>query len=260
LNGRGTRCVTRQSWAQLRALTPARIALGRAGAGLPTSAYLEFQAAHARARDAVHAKLDLNGMLENIAARGWPALNVHSAAQTREDFLRRPDLGRALSAESKARLSEPMVAPDVVIVIGDGLSSIAVERNAIHVLERLWPAIAATELQLAPIIVAEQARVALADEIGEILQARLSVMMIGERPGLSAADSLGIYLTYAPRLGRVDSERNCISNIREGGMSAAEAAAQTANLIRSMLTHGASGILLASRMGRLAQQTVNPGS
>ena len=252
MNERAPPAVIRQSWARLRVHTPARIALGRTGGGLPTPAYLEFQAAHARARDAVHAKLDVNAMLEKIAGRGWAALNVHSAAQSREEFLRRPDLGRALSGESKARLSEPMVAPDVVIVVGDGLSSIAVECNAMPVLERLWPALAEAGLQLASIVVAEQARVALADEIGAIVQAKLSVMMIGERPGLSAADSLGLYLTYDPRVGRVDSERNCISNIPAGGMRAQEAAAQAADLVGSMLAHRASGIALASRMGRLA--------
>jgi ethanolamine ammonia-lyase small subunit len=246
--------VIQQSWAQLRAYTPARIAIGRAGNGLPTAAYLEFQAAHARARDAVHAKLDVNAMLEQMTARGWAAHNVRSAAQSRGDFLRRPDLGRALSAESKARLSEPMVAPDVVIVAGDGLSSVAVERNAIAVLEHLWPQLRAAAFQLAPIVIAEQARVALADEVGELMQAKLSVMMIGERPGLSAADSLGLYLTYAPRVGRVDSERNCISNIRDGGMSAQAAAAQTADLIRAMLAHRASGVLLASRTLRRVGQ------
>jgi ethanolamine ammonia-lyase small subunit len=258
VNERAPPSVIRQSWADLRALTPARIAIGRSGGGLPTPAWLEFQAAHARARDAVHAKLDVNAMLEKIAARGFAALNVHSAARSREEFLRRPDLGRALSAESRARLSEPMVAPDVLIVVGDGLSSVAVERNALSLLEHLWPRLRAAAVQLAPVVVAEEARVALADEIGEIVQAKLSVMMIGERPGLSAADSLGMYLTYDPRLGRVDSERNCISNIREGGMGAEEAAAQAADLIRSMLAHRASGILLASRTGRLPERNSNP--
>jgi ethanolamine ammonia-lyase small subunit len=236
------------SWAALRKHTPARIAIGRAGFGLPTRAYLEFQAAHARARDAVHAKLDVDATLQEIAALGWPVIGVRSAAESRQAFLRMPDLGRTLSAESKVRLSEPMVAPDVVIVVGDGLSSVAVERNAIPVLEVLGNRLANIGLQLAPIVVATQARVALADEIGELLQAKLSVMMIGERPGLSAADSLGMYLTFEPRVGRLDSERNCISNIREAGMTAADAAARAVDLIRSMFQHRASGVLLAARM------------
>ena len=250
MNERAPPSVIRQSWAQLRAFTPARIAIGRAGSGLPTGAYLEFQAAHARARDAVHARLDVDAMVEQISGHGWAALRVHSAAPSREEFLRRPDLGRALSAESKARLSEPMVSPDVVIVVGDGLSSIAVERNAISVLEHLWPSLRAQGLQLAPIIVAEQARVALADEIGELLQARLSVMLIGERPGLSAADSLGMYLTYAPRTGRLDSERNCISNIHREGMAAEHAAAGAFDLVQSMLRFTASGVALSVEKAR----------
>jgi ethanolamine ammonia-lyase small subunit len=237
-----------ESWLALRRHTPARVAIGRVGSGLPTHAYLEFQAAHARARDAVHAALDVDAMMQSLAACGWPAIPVRSAAADRQAYLRTPELGRRLSAESRARLSEPMVAPDVVIVIGDGLSSVAVERNAVPVLQCLGPRLAAAGLQLAPIILVVQARVALADEIGELLQARISLIMIGERPGLSAADSLGIYLTFAPRVGRVDSERNCISNIRDGGMSAADAAAEAAELIHCMLEHQASGVLLASRL------------
>jgi ethanolamine ammonia-lyase small subunit len=242
-----------ESWLALRRHTPARVAIGRVGSGLPTQAYLDFQAAHARARDAVHAALDLDAMMQSIAACGWPVIPVRSAAADRQAYLRMPDLGRRLSAESKARLSEPMVAPDVVIVVGDGLSSVAVECNAVPVLQCLGRRLAAAGLQVAPIFVAVQARVALADEIGELLQAKLSLIMIGERPGLSAADSLGIYLTFAPRVGCVDSERNCISNIRDGGMSASDAAAQAAELIRCMLEHQASGVLLASRMRGLVQ-------
>jgi ethanolamine ammonia-lyase small subunit len=140
-----------------------------------------------------------------------------------------------------------MVAPDVVIVVGDGLSSVAVERNAVPVLAALGRRLADMRLRLAPIVVASGARVALADEIGELLQARLSVIMIGERPGLSAADSLGMYLTFEPRRGRVDSERNCISNVHAGGMTAEAAAARAVELMRTMLAHRASGVLLASR-------------
>ena len=140
--------------------------------------------------------------------------------------------------------------PDVVLVVGDGLSSVAVERNAVPVLEPLCKQLADLGLRSAPIIVASQARVALADEIGELLQAKLSVILIGERPGLSAADSLGMYLTFEPRRGRVDSERNCISNIHAAGMRAEDAAARAVDLIRSMLKHRAAGVLLAARIAR----------
>jgi ethanolamine ammonia-lyase small subunit len=238
------------SWVALRKHTPARIAIGRAGFGLPTRAYLDFQAAHARARDAVHAQLNVDATVRDIAARGWRVISVASAAESRHAYLRMPDLGRTLAAESKARLSEPMVAPDVVLVVGDGLSSVAVERNAVPVLELLCKRLADLGLRLAPIIVASQARVALADEIGELLQAKLSVILIGERPGLSAADSLGMYLTFEPRRGRVDSERNCISNIHAAGMRAEDAAARAVDLIRSMLKHRAAGVLLAARIAR----------
>ena len=149
-----------ESWLALRRHTPARVAIGRVGSGLPTHAYLEFQAAHARARDAVHAALDLDAMMQSLAACGWPAIPVRSAAADRQAYLRTPELGRRLSAESRGRLSEPMVAPDVVIVVGDGLSSVAVERNAVPVLQSLGPGLAAAGLQLAPIILAVQARVA----------------------------------------------------------------------------------------------------
>jgi ethanolamine ammonia-lyase small subunit len=235
------------SWTALRRHTPARIALGRSGFGLPTTAHLAFQAARARARDAVQAALDAAAIMSEIGARGFDVLRVESAAASRQTYLRMPDLGRTLSVESRERLSEPMLAPDVVIVVGDGLSSVAVERNAVPVLALLGRRLRDIGLRLAPIIVATGARVALADEIGELLQARLSVILIGERPGLSVADSLGMYLTFAPRRGRLDSERNCISNIHAAGMTAEAAATRAVELIKSMLEHRASGVLLAAR-------------
>ena len=242
------RPVVQQSWVALRRYTPARIALGRAGNGVPTQAHLAFQAAHARARDAVHASLDAQAFADRLASSGYPAITVRSAAADRQAYLRFPDLGRTLAAESKARLSEPLVAPDVVIVVADGLSSVAVERNAFPVLQALWDRLQERRYEIAPVVVALQARVAVADQIGEVLQAKLSVMMIGERPGLSAADSLGMYLTYAPRVGRLDSERNCISNIHANGMSAEDTATQACRLIDSMFTYRVSGVALAQRL------------
>jgi ethanolamine ammonia-lyase small subunit len=241
------------SWAALRRHTPARIAIGRAGFGLPAKAYLDFQAAHARARDAVQASLNVDELSKNIAGCGLRFIVVKSAAPDRQAFLKRPDLGRTLAADSAARLSEPMVAPDVAIVIGDGLSSVAVERNAVPVLNALCRKLRESGSVLAPIVIATQARVALADQIGELLQARLSIMMLGERPGLSAADSLGMYLTYQPRVGRLDSERNCISNIRAKGMTAEDAAAHAFDLVQSMFARGASGVPLAVKRARKAQ-------
>jgi len=233
-----------QNWIALRRHTSARIAIGRIGCGLPVKAHLEFQAAHARARDAVHASLRVDSILDALSAFDARVYVVQSAAADRQAFLRQPNLGRVLSAESNGRLSEPMIAPDIVVVIGDGLSSIAVERNAIPVLKNLLPGLQNLGYLLGPLVIATQARVAIADQIGELLQARLSVMMIGERPGLSAADSLSLYLTYEPRLGRVDSERNCISNVRDGGMPAEAAAERAIELIKAMFARRTSGVSL----------------
>lgn len=233
-------------WAHLRRYTDARIALGHAGTGLPTAAHLAFQAAHAQARDAVHTPLDTAALLASLEERGWPAIPVTSAAPDRAAYLKRPDLGRQLSEESQRRLSEPLRAPDVVLVVGDGLSGTAVQANAIPVLEALIPKLQGAGLHVGPVVVATQARVALGDPVGALLQARASVVLIGERPGLSAADSLGLYLTWDPRPGRVDSERNCISNVRVGGLAPAAAAAQTASLLDAMFAQRRSGILLAA--------------
>jgi ethanolamine ammonia-lyase small subunit len=245
VSARRSHHVVPQSWLALRGYTPARIALGRAGNALPTSAHLAFQAAHASARDAVHAGLDAEAFAKKIASCGYPVLSVRSAAPDRYAYVRFPDLGRTLAAESKAQLSEPLIAPDIVIVIGDGLSSIAIERNALAVLQALLPQLQERDYRVASIVVALQARVALADQIGELLQAKLSVMLIGERPGLSAADSLGMYLTYFPRVGRLDSERNCISNIHANGMAAKDAADEARRLIEAMFAQRTSGVALA---------------
>lgn len=231
-------------WAHLRRHTDARIALGHAGNGLPTAAHLAFQAAHAQARDAVHTPLDAAALLTALEERGWPAVPVSSAAPDRAAYLKRPDLGRQLSEESQRRLSEPVRAPDVVLVVGDGLSGTAVQANAVPVLEALIPKLETAGLHVGPVVVATQARVALGDPVGALLQARASVVLIGERPGLSAADSLGLYLTWDPRPGRVDSERNCISNVRAGGLAPDAAAEQAAALLAAMFAQRRSGITL----------------
>jgi ethanolamine ammonia-lyase small subunit len=250
MTDRPARPATADGWIALRRHTPARIAIGRAGFGLPAQAYLDFLAAHARARDAVHAGLNVEALAQDIAHCGLASITVRSAAADRQIFLKRPDLGRRLAADSATLLSEPMVAPDVAIVIGDGLSSIAVERNAVAVLQPLCTKLRAGARVVGPIVIATQARVALADQVGELLQARVSIIMLGERPGLSAADSLGMYLTYAPRTGRVDSERNCISNIHSEGMAAEHAAVGAFDLVQSMLRFSASGVALSIKKAR----------
>jgi ethanolamine ammonia-lyase small subunit len=215
--------------ADLRRFTPARVALGRAGNGLPTAAHLDFQAAHAAARDAVHAPLDVAALRADLAAGGIPSLAVHSAVPDRRTYLLRPDLGRRLRDADRASL--PAVPGALVFVVCDGLSAIAVQRHAA-------PLIAATRPLLpgpsAPVIIAEQGRVALGDDIGEAMGAAAAAVLIGERPGLSAADSLGVYLTWQARTGRTDAERNCISNIRPDGLPIAAAAAKLLWLIEAM--------------------------
>ncbi len=229
-------------WARLTALTPARIGLGRAGASLPTREVLRFGLAHAQARDAVHEALRPDDLAAELAALGLETVQVESAAATREAYLRRPDLGRALSQESRAALPAAPGEFDLALVVGDGLSATAIHRNAAPLLARLLPLLRTGGLRLAPVVIASQARVALGDEAGELLGARLVAMLIGERPGLSSPDSLGVYLTYAPRRGLTDEARNCISNIRPGGLGYEEAAFRLAWLANEALRRGLSGV------------------
>jgi ethanolamine ammonia-lyase small subunit len=209
-------------WTNLRELTAARIALGRCGHSLPTRELLGFQLAHARARDAVHHGLDPQLL------RGKQTIHIKSAARDRGTYLRRPDLGRRLNPESASSLSRGEW--DLVIAVADGLSAIAVNRHAEPLLVALAPQLAG--LRLAPICIVEHGRVAVGDEIGERVGAALVLVLIGERPGLSSPDSLGAYLTWAPHVGRTDAERNCVSNIRTGGLEPALAAHRIAALIR----------------------------
>ncbi|MEX8494241.1 ethanolamine ammonia-lyase subunit EutC [Sphaerotilus sp.] len=219
-----TPLTTPDPWAHLRALTPARVGLGRSGSSLPTHALLAFGAAHAMARDAVHLPLDADALCAEIEALGLPTLRVHSAAPDRATYLLRPDLGRRLGHESAVQLdARGALDADLLLVVGDGLSSAAVQRQAVPLIDELlrqrpdgW--------RLGPVIVATQARVALGDDIGQRLAAPMVAVLIGERPGLSAPDSLGVYLTHAPRVGRTDAERNCLSNVRAEGLRHAEAA------------------------------------
>lgn len=229
-------------WRFLERFTAARIALGRAGASIPTQPLLEFQLAHARARDAVLRAFDLGALERELHRRGWETIALHSAAPDRRTFIQRPDLGRILADESRARL-ETRLPPDepfdAAFVIADGLSALAVERHAAPLLEAVVPKLADVGWRIAPIALVEQGRVAIADEIGALLPARLSVMLIGERPGLSSPDSLGAYLTWDPIPGRSNAERNCISNIRPEGLGYAAAA------------HKLLHLMLAARQSRL---------
>ena len=209
----------------LRDFTSARVALPVTGHSIATSEVLAFQLAHAQARDAVHAALDLESLanrLQDVSAR--PILRLRTNAPDRVTYLRRPDLGRTLHPDSAARL--PGGGCDLAIIVADGLSALAVERNAVPLLAHLLPELDAAGWSVGPIALVLQGRVAIGDPIGAALGARLSLVLIGERPGLSACDSLGAYLTWQPRPGRMDAERNCISNIREGGLAPGPAAAR----------------------------------
>lgn len=234
------------AWAELADLTPARVALGRAGVSLPTREVLSFGLAHAQARDAVHAELEIDRLKQELSADGWETIEVASAAPTRAAYLARPDWGRKLGDESAQALSaQGATGADLVLVVSDGLSALAVHRHAVKLLRALRPKL--DGLKLAPLVIATQARVALADEIGERLGARMAVSLIGERPGLSTPDSLGVYLTAAPKVGRHDAERDCISNIHARGIGYEQAAKQMAALIRASLAQGVSGVALAKQ-------------
>jgi ethanolamine ammonia-lyase small subunit len=231
-------------WTHLRRHTPARIALGRTGVSLPTSEHLAFQLAHARARSAVHHVIDLSKLVQDLLRFG-AAVEVHSAAPDRPTYLQRPDLGRRLSPASAKKLGAEVKGPfDIAYVVADGLSAYAVEKNIVPFLEAMLPLSDKAGWRRAPLIVAGQGRVALGDEIGSIIGARMVAMLIGERPGLSSPDSLGIYLTYKPKVGLTDADRNCISNVRAEGLSYAEAAYKLHYLASEALRRKLSGVNL----------------
>lgn len=223
-------------WHDLRRFTPARVALGRAGNGLPTAAHLAFQAAHAAARDAVHAALDVAALQADLLAAGFPAGVVHSACPDRQTYLLRPDLGRRLRDGGDL----PAAPGCLAILLCDGLSAAAVQRHAPPLLAR----IAGRVERIGPVLLAAQGRVALGDEVGEALGAEAVLVLIGERPGLTSPDSLGAYLTWQPRSGRTDAERNCVSNIRPDGLPPAAAADKLLWLIGQMRAARLTGVAL----------------
>ncbi|MCC3159819.1 ethanolamine ammonia-lyase subunit EutC [Hymenobacter sp. 15J16-1T3B] len=241
-------------WAGLRAFTAARIALGRTGSSVPLREALAFRLAHAHARDAVYSALDVEALLPALQPLGLPVRRVRSQAQDRPQYLHRPDLGRRLAAECRRELTAAGHAPaHVVLILADGLSAEAVNRHAAPVLALLVPRLQQAGFRLAPLVVAEQARVALSDDIGAAVAARLALVLIGERPGLSAPDSLGAYLTYGPRPGLTDEARNCVSNIRPEGLPYAAAADKLLWLVQEALRRQLSGVPLKDEKDLLGQ-------
>ncbi|WP_051710411.1 ethanolamine ammonia-lyase subunit EutC [Andreprevotia chitinilytica] len=235
--------LTPDPWAELSRHTAARIALGRCGGSLPTAETLGFALAHAQARDAVHTPLDVGALSDALEEAGFVALPAHSRAHDRTEYLQRPDFGRRLDPASRNALADlPKMPCDILFTIGDGLSSRAIERNALPLLIELRPYLETSGWRIGPVVVAKQARVALADEVGELFKPTIVVMLIGERPGLSSPDSMGIYITHGPRVGRMDSERNCISNVRPEGLDYPAAARKLAWLLDASRRLGLTGV------------------
>ncbi len=238
-------------WTELRRLTAARIGLERSGASLATAPLLAFQLAHAQARDAVHAELDAPRLASDVALHGLPVLTIESAAADKKTYLMRPDLGRALTAAGEAALASHAGAYDVVFVVSDGLSARAVEVHAAPVITEAMALLRTDALHIAPIVIVRHGRVAIGDAVAALLGAQSAVMLIGERPGLSAPDSMGAYLTFQPNAKTSDADRNCISNIRPAGIGYADAAFKLAHLLKAMRKRGVSGIRLKDDSERL---------
>ena len=239
-------------WDDLRRLTAARIGLARSGASLATAPLLRFALAHAQARDAVHAALDEGRLAADLDPLNVPLVTIASAATDRQQYLMRPDLGRRLADGAETMLA-PHVGPyDVAFVIADGLSARAVQAHAAPLLHELMPALRQESLRVAPLVIVRQGRVGVGDIIAARLRADAVAVLIGERPGLSAPDSMGAYLTWRPHAGTTDADRNCISNIRPDGIGPADAAFKILALLRAMRASRLSGVMLNDDSDRLA--------
>lgn len=240
--------VIESPWSSLRRLTTARVGLGRAGVSQPTRHHLAFQLAHAQARDAVHSALDTTSLSRDLAGADFASIVVQSQASDRATYLQRPDLGRRLHPDSVERLrsvaSDRAAGFDIAFIVADGLSALGVQRHAAPLLSAVVRRSLATSWRVAPIIIVEGGRVAISDEVGQLLKADIAVILIGERPGLSSPDSLGVYLTFGPRVGNTDANRNCISNIRDEGLSYDAAATTLGSLLTEAFRRRLSGVML----------------
>jgi len=245
-------------WQTLRTLTDARIGLPRTGASLATSALLDFRLAHARARDAVAARLDPDALDAALRELGLQTWQCRSAAPDARAYLLRPDLGRRLDPDDAARLSACRPPADLAFVLADGLSARAVQSHGPALLRVLLPQLAAAGWRLAPTALVRHGRVAIGDEIGQRLAARCVAVLIGERPGLSSPDSMSAYITWGPRVGCTDAQRNCVSNIRPAGLAPVDAAAKILYLLQRMRAEGLSGVALKDDMEPARPPAVSP--
>jgi ethanolamine ammonia-lyase small subunit len=235
----------------LKEFTRARIAIGSTGTSIPTKQSLQFKLAHAHARDAVYSTMDSEQLADNLMQFNLPVLQLHSKAESRAQYLQRPDMGRLLDEYSINRLTDQITGDDVVIIMADGLSAMAIHENLLALLQLLIPKLLAAKLKVGPLCLVQQGRVAIGDPIADALNAKLSIMLIGERPGLSAADSMGAYLTYAPKPGLKDNSRNCISNIRPGGLDPVTTADKIFYLVQEAFKRKLSGVELKDNEGLL---------
>lgn len=234
----------------LRTFTNARVELGRVGDSVPTKALLEFRLAHAQARDAVHLPLDSHSLTQEFAAAGWQSIVLTTQARTREEYLLRPDLGRLLSLNSETELTRRHLEMPLIYCVADGLSAAAVHRHAARLLQQLNP--------VPPIVIIEQGRVGVGDQLGALVKAEICVLLIGERPGLSSPDSLGVYITYQPKPGRTDAERNCVSNIHDQGLTYQLASQKIQYLIHEATIRKLTGVELKERAGLLTTPASGP--
>lgn len=241
--------ISEDPWSKLRTFSKARIALGHVGGSLPLREVLDFKLAHANAKDAIDSVLNLESLLGQIETFGLPIFQVCSQINNRKEFLKRPDLGRRLSNKSVEDLKTIKQTFDLVIILADGLSAEAINSHAVETLQNLLPKI--QDKYSVAVVLASQARVALADEIGSLLSAQMTAIFIGERPGLSSPKSMGIYTTFKPTIGLTDESRNCISNIHEDGLSYHEAAEILHYLINESFRRQLSGVNLKLDLGKL---------
>ena len=231
--------IKQDPWENLKGFTNARIALGSVGNAIPLDEVLQFRIAHAKAKDAIASELNINALREEIESWGYPVYEVKSQVGHRNEYLQRPDLGRKLDVNSKNRLQKVQQEFDMVFVIADGLSANAVNLNAVPLLKKLLPKLEGYKVGF---VLASMARVALGDAIGHLLHSKFVAMCIGERPGLSSPESMGIYTTYAPQLGLTDERRNCISNIHKNGLNPKQGAALLFYLIQQSFSKKISGV------------------